>query len=255
MTRHVSLSALAGIPEIGPGDDLPDAIAAALDANDLAPVQHDILIVAQKVVSKAEGRFVDLSDITPSSRARDLAMRTGKDPRLVEVILRESEQVIRHKHGVIIVAHHLGFVMANAGIDRSNLGPDNGRDTVLLLPEDPDASAAELRHRLEARYHVPLGIVINDSFGRAWRNGVVNVALGSSGLPALVDARGNLDRDGRILQVTQIAFADSLAAAAGLVMGEGSEGCPVVHVRGTARTEPEVAAAALIRPREEDLFR
>jgi coenzyme F420-0:L-glutamate ligase/coenzyme F420-1:gamma-L-glutamate ligase len=255
MTQHVSLSALTGIPEIQPGDDLPAVITSALDANGLAPMRHDILIVAQKVVSKAEGRFVDLSDITPSSRARNLATRTGKDPRLVEVILRESEQVIRHKPGVIIVAHHLGFVMANAGIDRSNLGPDNGREAVLLLPQDPDASAAELRRRLEARYDVPLGVVINDSFGRAWRNGVVNVALGSAGLPALVDARGNLDRDGRTLQVTQIAFADSLAAAAGLVMGEGSEGYPVVHVRGATQTAPEVTAAALIRPREEDLFR
>jgi len=235
--------------------DLAGVIADALDVISLSPERLDILIVAQKVVSKAEGRYVDLSDITPSSRARDLAARTHKDPRLVEVILRESDQVIQHKPGVIIVAHRLGFIMANAGIDRSNLGPDNGREAVLLLPEDPDASAVELRHRLEARYGVSPGVVISDSFGRAWRNGVVNVALGAAGLPALVDARGSLDRDGHTLKVTQIAYADALAAAAGLLMGEGSEGCPVVHIRGADRAAPEVAAAALNRPKEEDLFR
>jgi len=255
MAQHVTLSALPGIPEIRPGDDLADIIATALDAMRLTLKPHYILIVAQKIVSKAEDRFVDLSEITPSSRARDLAARAEKDPRLVEVILRESDEVVRYKPGVIVVAHRLGFVMANAGIDRSNLGPDDGREVVLLLPEDPDASAAELRRRLEARYDVPLGVVVSDSFGRAWRNGVVNVALGTAGLPALVDARGSPDRDGRTLNVTQVAFADALAAAAGLVMGEGNEGCPVVHVRGAARATPDVTAAALIRPREEDLFR
>jgi len=251
----MTLSALPGIPEIRPGDDLAVVIAAALDDLGLTPERHDILIVAQKVVSKSEGRFVDLSSITPSPQARDLAALTEKDPRLVQIILRESEQILRHKPGVIVVVHRLGLVMANAGIDRSNLGPDNGREIVLLLPENPDGSAAKLRSRLEARYDVPLGVVISDSFGRAWRNGVVNVALGAAGLPALVDARGNPDRDGRTLKVTQIAIADALAAAAGLVMGEGREGHPVVHVRGVPRAAPEVTAAALIRPAEEDLFR
>ena len=230
-------------------------IAAALDGLGLAPEGHDIVIVAQKVVSKSEGRFVDLSSIAPSSRARELAARTEKDPRLVELILRESEQVVRHKPGVIVVEHRLGLVMANAGIDRSNLGPESGEEIVLLLPEDPDGSAAKIRSRLQARYDVPLGVVISDSFGRAWRNGVVNVALGAAGLPALVDARGNPDRDGRTLKVTQIALADALAAAAGLVMGEGREGRPVVHVRGISQAAPETTAAALIRPGNEDLFR
>jgi coenzyme F420-0:L-glutamate ligase/coenzyme F420-1:gamma-L-glutamate ligase len=254
MAGRVSFAALDGIPEARPGDDLAALIAAALDAGKTPPAPQDILVVAQKVVSKAENRYVDLATVQPSSRARDLAAAADKDPRLVEVILSESDEVIRVKPGVIVVAHRLGFVMANAGIDRSNLGPLDG-ERVLLLPRDPDATAEFLRRALEGRYGIPLGVIVSDSFGRAWRNGVVNVALGAAGLPALIDARGRHDRDGRSLEVTQIAFADAVAAGAALVMGEGDEGTPVVLVRGAFPDAPVHFAAALIRPKAEDLFR
>jgi len=254
MTGRLTFTALAGFPEVRPGDDLAALIGAALDAGDTPPEPRDILVVAQKIVSKAEGRTVDLSTIQPSLRARDLAAAADKDPRLVEVILSESDDVVRVKPGVIVVAHRLGFVMANAGIDRSNLGP-NGADRVLLLPRDPDASAEALRRALEERYGLPLGVVVSDSFGRAWRHGVVNVALGAAGLPALIDARGRRDRDGRTLEVTEIAFADAVAAGAGLVMGEGGEGTPAVLARGVFPDAPAVPASALIRPKTEDLFR
>jgi len=254
MAGRVSLVALEGIPEAKPGDDLAALIAAALDAGDTPPAPRDVFVVAQKVVSKAEDRYVDLAAVQPSPRARELAAAADKDPRLVEVILSESDDVLRVKPGVIVVAHRLGFVMANAGVDRSNLGPD-GKNRVLLLPRDPDATAETLRRALEARYAMPFGVIVSDSFGRAWRNGVVNVALGAAGLPALIDARGRQDRDGRTLEVTQIAFADAVAAGAALVMGEGGEGTPVVLVRGAISDAPALAAAALIRPRAEDLFR
>ena len=254
MARRVSFMALEGLPEVNPGDDLATLIAAALDAGDTPPAPHDILIVAQKIVSKMEDRYVDLATVRPSPRAHDLSTVTEKDPRLVEVILSESDEVLRIKPGVIVVAHRRGFVMANAGIDHSNLGPDGG-ERVLLLPRDPDATAELLRRALETRYRIPLGVIVSDSFGRAWRNGVVNVALGAAGLPALIDARGRCDRNGRRLEVTQIAFADAVAAGAALVMGEGDEGMPVVLARGVFPDAPEVNAASLIRPRSEDLFR
>lgn len=254
MAGRVSFMALEGIPETEPGDDLASLIATAFDAGVTPPAPRDILVVAQKIVSKAEGRYVDLATVRPSSLARKLATSAEKDPRLVEVILSESEDVVGVKPGVIVVAHRLGFVMANAGIDRSNLGP-NGGDRVLLLPRDPDAAAESLRRALEARYGIPLGVIVSDSFGRAWRNGVVNVALGAAGLPALIDTGGRRDRDGRVLEVTQIAFADAVAAGAALVMGEGEEGTPVVLVRGAFTDAPAVRASSLIRPKAEDLFR
>lgn len=255
MGAAMTFMALPGIPVIAPGDDLADVIAAALDRGGLQPRPQDVLVIAQKAVSKAEGRFVDLASVVPSSEAETLGAETGKDPRLVETILSESDSVLRSKPGVIVVVHRLGFVMANAGIDRSNLGRDSDPESVLLLPRDPDGTAARLREALEARYAVPLGVVISDSFGRAWRNGVVNVALGAAGLPSLVDARGRCDCDGRPLEVTEIAFADALAAGAALVMGEADEGQPVVHVRGAAWQQSPNPAEALIRPKEEDMFR
>ena len=189
MATAMTFTALASLPEINPGDDLATLIAASLDREGLQPRPQDVLVIAQKCVSKAEGRFLDLCSVVPSSRAIALGVETGKDPRLVETILSESDRVLRSKPGVIVVVHRLGLVMANAGIDASNLGDASDQDTVLLLPEDPDGSAAVLLETLAARYGVPLGIVISDSFGRAWRRGVVNVALGSAGLPSLVYAR------------------------------------------------------------------
>ncbi|HQR03572.1 MAG: coenzyme F420-0:L-glutamate ligase [Proteobacteria bacterium] len=253
----VSFIALPGLPEVRRGDDLSALAAAGMVAAQLAPQQGDVLVVAQKIVSKAEGRLVALSSVTPSPRARELSMITGKDPRLVELVLRESAEVLRAKPNVLIVAHRAGFVMANAGIDRSNVTAESGaadEDVALLLPEDCNASAARLRDSLRGR-GFDLPVVISDSFGRAWRNGVVNVALGAAGLPSLIDRRGEADRHGRILEVTQVAFADAIAAGAALAMGEGAEGTPMVLARGLAWTVPECDAQALIRPIAEDMFR
>lgn len=255
MPSRLTLTALPGIPEIAPGDDLAALIADALARAALAMESGDVLVVAQKVVSKNEGRFLDLATVTPSARAIELARATAKDPRLVEAILAESVAVLRHKPGVIVVEHRCGFVMANAGIDRSNIGPADGRERVLLLPLDPDASAERLRAALASRTGSAPGVIVSDSFGRAWRNGVVNVALGAAGLPALADARGRGDRDGRTMQVTQVALADAMAAAAGLVMGEGDEGAPVALLRGGDWRGRHVPGSGLVRDRAEDMFR
>lgn len=255
MGASFSLVALEGIPEVRAGDDLAAGILGALRCAGLALAARDVLVVAQKIVSKAEGRLVDLAEVTPSPRAVELAAVTGKNARLVEVILSESHSVVRAAPNVLIVRHRLGYVMANAGIDRSNVPCPAGRDLVLLLPRDPDASAAALRARLEqAAGGVPLGVVVSDSFGRPWRQGTTNVALGSSGIPALVDRRGERDREGRVLEMTQVAFADAIAAGAGVAMGEAAEGTPVVLVRGLAWNAPERGAGSLVRPVGEDLF-
>lgn len=254
MRDGIVIQALDFPTEVRPGDDLARLIGDALDASGEMLRDGDILVVAQKIVSKAEGRFVDLAEVTPSPRASELARETVKDPRQVEVILRESDEVVRSRPGVIVVAHRLGLVMANAGIDRSNIGPGEG-ERVLLLPEDPDASAAGLRDALANRFGTAPGVIVSDSFGRAWRNGVVNVAIGAAGMPTLVDARGRIDRDGRVLAVTDIAFADAVAAGAGLAMGEGNESAPVALVRGARADAPHGTAADLIRPAAEDMFR
>ena len=250
--RSLTLTALAGLPLVGPGDDLAALIVAALRRNAISPEDGDILVIAQKVVSKAEGRLADLRSVTPSPRAVALAKEVGKDARVVEVILSESSEVVRHRAGVLVVAHRLGFVMANAGVDQSNVG---GEEHVLLLPRDPDASAAALKAALDREFDAELGIVINDSFGRAWRNGVVGVALGAAGVPSLRDMIGEPDLFGRPLRVTTVAVADELAAAASLLMGQGAEGLPVVHVRGLVCDAPTLPAAALLRPKHMDLFR
>lgn len=252
--RSISLTALEGIPLVGPGDDLGAFLADALRALGIAPVDRDILVVAQKVVSKAEGRFVDLSTVAPSPRAAALAEEVRKDPRLVEVILGESTEVVRHKPDVLIVAHRLGFVMANAGVDQSNVGLE-GTDCVLLLPQAPDESAAALKAQLDERFGVSLGIIISDSFGRPWRNGVVGVALGAAGVPALRNLVGAPDLYGRKMRVTEVAIADEIAAAASLLMGESDERIPAVHVRGAVCPAACVPASMLIRPREMDMFR
>ncbi|NPA26997.1 MAG: coenzyme F420-0:L-glutamate ligase, partial [Chloroflexi bacterium] len=243
------LTPLPGLPEVQPGDDLAALIADGLTRAGITPQPGDILVLAQKIVSKAEGRFARLDDVRPSARARALAQQTHKDPRLVELILRESRDVLRAVPGVLIVEHRLGFVCANAGIDRSNVPARGPGEWVLLLPEDPDASADRVRAGLEARYRVPLGVLIIDSHGRAWRLGTVGMAIGLSGVPALVDMRGQPDREGYRLRVTQIAVADELAAAASLMMGQAAEGTPVVHVRGFPYPLAEGRLAHLLRPR------
>jgi coenzyme F420-0:L-glutamate ligase/coenzyme F420-1:gamma-L-glutamate ligase len=243
------------MPMVRRGDDLAGLISAALERAALAPCAGDVLVVAQKIVSKAEDRSVDLATIEPSPRAVALAAEVGKDPRIVEVVLGESVRVVRSRPNLLIVEHRLGFVMANAGVDQSNVAPADGVHRVLLLPRDPDASAEALRARLTERFGVKLAVIINDSFGRAWRRGTVGVAIGAAGLPALVDLRGRPDLFGRILEVSIIGFADEIAAAASLLMGQANEAQPVVLVRGLDWTAPATAAQELLRPSAEDLFR
>ena len=251
--RAVTLTALSGIPAVQPGDDVAAILADALDAGAMAPRDRDVLVVTHKIISNAEGRYRSLADVTPSPRARQLAAATGKDPALVEVILSESRQVVRSRRELIITEHCSGMVMANAGIDQSNV--PGGSERVLLLPENPDASSAALRTALGARFGVDIAVVVSDSVGRAWRNGVVGLALGAAGLPALQDLRGRNDLEGRALKVTQVGLADEIASAAELLMGEADEGRPAVLVRGVQWCEAPVAAAALIRDRQQDLFR
>jgi coenzyme F420-0:L-glutamate ligase/coenzyme F420-1:gamma-L-glutamate ligase len=255
MIRTVTLAALAGIKLVEPGDNLGAIAAAAFAANGLAPEDGDILVVAQKIVSKAEGRYVDLAAVRPSLAAEALAAEIDKDPRFVEVVLSETRRMVRRRPGLLIVEHRLGFVMANAGVDHSNLPSEDATERVLLLPLDPDRSARALREALVAAFGAHLAVIISDSFGRAWRKGTVGVALGAAGLPALVDLRGHPDLFGRQLQVTETGFADEIATAAGLVMGQANEGVPMVLVRGLSWSAPEVPAAALVRPAEHDLFR
>jgi coenzyme F420-0:L-glutamate ligase / coenzyme F420-1:gamma-L-glutamate ligase len=255
MADRLEIIALPGVPMVQPGDNLHAlAISALVDA-DIAPQANDVLVVAQKIVSKAEGRFVDVATVVPSAQAKELAEQTGKDARFVELVLSESKRIVRHRENLIIAEHRLGFVMANAGIDHSNVAPGDGHERVLLLPIDPDASARALREELVASYGVPIAVIINDSFGRPWRRGTVGIALGSAGLPSIIDWRGHPDLFGRALEVTETGFADEIAAAASLVMGQANEAMPMVLVRGLHWTAPEADAAALVRPPEHDLFR
>jgi coenzyme F420-0:L-glutamate ligase / coenzyme F420-1:gamma-L-glutamate ligase len=247
--------ALEGFPLVRPGDDLVELIARALARNGVTPQARDVLVVAQKIVSKAEGRMIDLATIEPSAKARTLAAEVDKDPRLVELILSESVRVVRARRNVLIVEHRLGFVMANAGVDQSNVGPADGASRVLLLPENPDRSAGSLRRGLAAATGIDLAVVINDSFGRAWRQGTAGVAIGVAGLPGLIDLRGRPDLFGRTLEASIIGFADEVAAAASLVMGQADEASPVVLIRGLRWSAPESTAASIIRSPNEDLFR
>ena len=252
--QPVTLKGIRGLPEVAPGADLAALLIAALADTPL--LEGDVLVIAQKIVSKAEGRLIDLASVVPGARAQELAAITHKDARLVEVILSESTEVVRAALNVLIVRHRLGCVMANAGVDRSNVASVTAREPVLLLPHDPDASAAALRTALQLRFGVALGIVVSDSFGRPWRMGVVNVALGAAGVPALLNCRGESDRSGRPLQVTEVAIADALAAAAGLVMGEAAESVPAVLIRGLQLGPASHSGArSLVRPLAEDLFR
>ncbi len=235
------------------GDDISALIITALGSRELRG--GDVIVVAQKIVSKAEGRTVDLATVTPSAEAKKLAAEVDKDPRLVEVILSESSRVVRSRPNLIIVQHRLGFVMANAGVDQSNVASANGVHRVLLLPRDPDASAEALRLALQQRYDVQIGVIISDSFGRAWRRGTCGIAIGAAGLPSLIDLRGQPDLFGRTLEVSIIGFADEIAAAASLLQGQAAEAQPVVLVRGLNWSAPSAPAADLVRPLEEDLFR
>jgi len=252
---RLELVALPGLPLVEPGDDLPALILAALDRAGIRLAPGDVLVVAQKIVSKAEGRYADLASVTPSDEARRLAAETEKDPRLVELILGESRRVLRHRPGLVIVEHKLGFVMANAGIDASNIPGGAEGERVLLLPQDPDASCRRLRRALQAATGVAPAIVMNDSTGRAWRNGTVGIALGVVGLEALVDLRGRPDLFGRPLRVSLVGLGDQLAAAGSLVQGEADEGTPVALVRGFDADAGNGGVAALIRSPEDDLFR
>jgi coenzyme F420-0:L-glutamate ligase / coenzyme F420-1:gamma-L-glutamate ligase len=246
---------LQGLPLIRAGNDLVELVASSLKLNGITLRSGDVLVVAQKIVSKAEGRIVDLAMVEPSAKARTLAAEVDKDPRLVEVILSESVRVVRARRNVLIVEHRLGFIMANAGVDQSNVGPANDSAYVLLLPENPDRSAETLRGGLKARTGIDVAVVINDSFGRPWRQGTVGVAIGAAGFPALVDLRGRPDLFGRKLEVSVIGFADEVAAAASLLMGQADEALPAVFIRGLRWSASESTAASLVRPQNEDLFR
>ena len=249
----LTLTPLDGLPLIQPGDDLASLLLASLGRASIALQDGDILVLAQKIVSKAEGRFAILDAVQPTAEAQALAAQTEKDPRLVQLILDESQAVIRAAAGTLIVQHRLGFISANAGIDHSNV--EQGEQQVLLLPKDPDASALRIRQALETGSGARLGVLIIDSHGRPWRLGTAGVAIGLSGLPGLVDLRGRPDLYGRELRITQVAAADELAAAASLLMGQSDEACPAVHVRGFPYPLREGQLSELLRPKDRDLFR
>jgi coenzyme F420-0:L-glutamate ligase/coenzyme F420-1:gamma-L-glutamate ligase len=250
---EISIAALSGIPQVRPGDDIADIVLQGLAGSGLSLMRGDIVAIAQKIVSKAEGRMVDLREVTPSPRASELAVTVDKDPRLVELILRESTEVVRHRKGVLVVAHRNGTVLANAGIDASNVAGDDHH--VLLLPDDCDRSCRDIRARLAARTGIQPGVLVIDSLGRAWRNGTVGAALGTAGLPPLLDLRGAPDLFGRELRATQVGIADEIAAAASMLMGQADEGTPVVLLRGLQLPDGDGPASDLHRARELDLFR
>jgi coenzyme F420-0:L-glutamate ligase / coenzyme F420-1:gamma-L-glutamate ligase len=255
---RLELVAVPGIPVVGPGADVPALIAGALGSAGIALVDGDVLVLTSKLLSRAEGRFVGLGDVQPSDRAIELGARIGKDPRVVELILRESSAVSRTAPGVLVVRHRLGFVVANAGIDASNAVPPGASAEkgpwVLLLPESPDASAKTIREHLESESRARIGVVVSDSFGRPFRLGTVGAAVGVSGLPPLWDRRGEADLFGRALEQTITALADQVAAAADLVAGQAAEGRPLVLVRGLRFDSSDLGARTLTRKPEEDLY-
>jgi coenzyme F420-0:L-glutamate ligase/coenzyme F420-1:gamma-L-glutamate ligase len=251
------LTALPNIPLIQRGDDLAAIVLRGLRDAGLALEDGDVLVLAQKIVSKAEGRMVRLRDVTPSPRALELARQSGKDPRFCEVVLWDTRAVVRVRDGLIIVETKHGWICANAGIDRSNVAPPTGDkgEWVLRLPEDADRSARELRERLRAAASRDVGVIVNDTHGRAWRNGAVGVAIGVAGLPAVEDLRGRPDLFGYHLQVTTIGLADQIASAASLLQGQADEGRPIIHVRGVPMTRGDGSARDIVRAKEHDLFR
>jgi coenzyme F420-0:L-glutamate ligase/coenzyme F420-1:gamma-L-glutamate ligase len=249
--RSITLTAIDGIPMVKAGDDLAALIAAGIDRAGLAPQARDIVVVCQKIVSKSEGRVVDLKNVAPSAFAENLARRWEKDPRAVELVLRQSNRIVRSDRGVLIVETGPGWVCANAGVDESNALDD---DRAILLPEDPDASASRIRAALRKRYGVDLAVMVTDTFGRPWRDGLTEICLGISGMNPMLDLRGTRDLGGRELQHTVVAIADELAGAAGLLM-EKAAAVPAVLVRGYDYQPSEMSAKVLIRPAEADLFR
>ncbi|MCP4427633.1 MAG: coenzyme F420-0:L-glutamate ligase [Chloroflexi bacterium] len=255
MTTQVTLTAVPNIPHVQPGDNVTGLILDALATADLTLQNGDILAIAQKIISKAEGRLANLADVVLSARAIEVAEKVDKDPRLVELILRESDEISRMKPGVLIVRHRLGFTSANAGIDRSNIGPPTDDESVLLLPVDPDASARRIRQAIHDYLGIDVGVVITDTHGRPFRLGNVGVAIGAAGLPALWNRRGESDLYGYELQHTDVGVADEIAAAAGLLMGQAGEGLPVVLLRGLKLPSIDGKASDLARPKELDLYR
>jgi len=254
MTARLELFAVPGLPLVRADDDLPALIVAGLDRAGQRLLDRDVVVIAQKIVSKAEGRAVDLATVTPSDAAVALAGEVGKDARIVDVVLSESVKVVRRRPNLMIMQHRLGFVMANAGVDQSNVAEADGDQRALLLPLDPDRSAEAIRARLADHYEADFGVVISDSFGRPWRRGTVGVAIGAAGLPSLIDLRGQPDLFGRTLEVSIIGFADEIAAAASLLQGQAAEAQPVVVVRGLEWRAPTMPVADMVRPPEEDLF-
>lgn len=252
MAAALEIIALESFPLVQPGQPLLPLIYQTLEQNRLHLQDGDILVLAQKIVSKSENRFAKLSETTPSAEAEALSQQCDKDARMVELVLRESTQVIRAKRGVLIVRHRLGHVMANAGLDQSNIG--NDEDLFLLLPEDPDASAQRLRQGIKADKGTDIGILINDSFGRPWRMGTTGVCIGCAGVQPVRDQRGEVDLFGKELQVTMPAKGDEIAATASLLMGEANEGTPIVLVRGLKNVAGTGQTSDLIRPIDEDLF-
>jgi coenzyme F420-0:L-glutamate ligase/coenzyme F420-1:gamma-L-glutamate ligase len=251
VTAPISITPLHGIPEVRPQDDLVGLILAAVEGAQLRLADGDVVVVAQKIVSKSEGRLVKLADVIPGERARRMAQESGKDPRQLEIVLRETKTILRWERGVLISETHHGFVCANAGVDRSNAGAP---DTLVLLPLDPDASAQRIREEIARRVGARVAVVITDTFGRAWREGHTNIAIGIAGLPALKRYMGQRDPDGYELRVTEIAVADEIAAGAELVMGK-LDRCPVAVVRGLTFDAPPETAREYVRPAARDLFR
>jgi coenzyme F420-0:L-glutamate ligase/coenzyme F420-1:gamma-L-glutamate ligase len=254
MATDLRIVALEGIPEVEPGVDLPSLIGAAIEASGALPLREDdVLVVTQKIVSKAEGAIVDLTTVEPRPEAAEFATKWDRDARQVEVVLREAKRVVRMERGLLITETPHGFVCANGGVDASNVGPGSG-SIVTLLPTDPDASAARIREAIRDRFGVDVPVVISDSFGRPWRWGIVDVAIGVSGLLPLDDLRGRPDHDGRVMRSTVRAVADELASAAELAFGKVS-GRPLALVRGASFTRGEASIRDLVMPPEFDQFR
>ncbi len=255
-TGGISLQPIVGLPMVQPGDDVAQLILDGLVRAGISLQVGDVIAIAQKIISKAEGRLVNLASVEPDEEALRVAGITGKDPRLVALILSESEEISRMREGALIVRHRLGFISANAGIDRSNVAQEGEDETVLLLPVDPDSSAEQIRQAIVERCGVSVGVVITDSHGRPFRLGTVGVAIGVAGLPALWNRRGEADLFGYTLQHTDVGLADEIAAAAGLLMGQAGEGVPAVLVRGLRVAEMGNAGKAsdLLRPKQLDLY-